>query len=131
MNNENKKKNRNNFVGISKSLERTSEMSQLRLHKEAKRARGLGRRVQPEPLQHAPSRIYIPSSSCTVASRCWCVQERVLFTARITRDLKRQAGLITVTDTAVLNWQRVTYLLMASNVAMRHVGEFHIVDSQD
>lgn len=43
-----------------------------------------------------------------------CARAEFLFAGTITQDLGRQAGLITVTDTAVLNWQRVTYLLTGS-----------------
>ena len=89
----------------------------------------------------APSRNYLHSCARTFlrgvrkhehafsCTRACTRAAEALFTAAITRDVERQAGLITVTDTAVLNWQRcigsVTYLLMASN------DQFHTADSQD
>lgn len=54
-----------------------------------------------------------------VLSCSMCTRAEFLFAGTITQDLGRQAGLITVTDTAVLNWQRVTYLLMASGEGAR------------
>lgn len=57
-----------------------------------------------------------------VLSCSTCTRAEFLFTGTITQDLGRQAGLITVTDIpAVLNWQRVTYLLMATTKSLRAI----------